>query len=118
MPKKTSSNKVRASSGNVFEDLGRPRAGEAFAKAEIARHIAAIISKQGLTQASASKLLGIDQPKVSALLRGQLSGFSTDRLLRFVTALGRDVEISIKPKATTRSHGEVRVLGRTPVSTR
>jgi predicted XRE-type DNA-binding protein len=118
MPRRTKRNSVRASSGNVFEDIGLPRAQEAFAKAELARHIAAIISKKGLTQAKASTLLGIDQPKVSALLRGRLSGFSTDRLIRFVTALGKDVEIAIKPKATGRRLGQVRVLGRASASAR
>ena len=110
MPRRTPDNPIRKSSGNVFEDLRLPKAGETLAKAEIARHIASIISKRGLTQSEASKLLGIDQPKVSALLRGQLSGFSTERLFRFVTTLGRDVEISITPKAPGHAHGEIRVL--------
>ncbi len=96
---------ARVGSGNVFADLKFPRPEEAFAKAEIARHIGEIISKKGLSQNDAADVLGIDQPKVSALLRGRLSGFSTERLLRFVTALGRDVEIAIRPKPRGHAHG-------------
>lgn len=82
-------------SGNVFADIDRPDAQEALIKAELARHIGHIIDKQKLTQKEAAQVLGIDQPKVSNLLRGRLSGFSTDRLLRFLNALGRDIEIVI-----------------------
>jgi len=110
MPKRLTGVVVHPSSGNVFEDLTLPRAGEALVKAELARQIGEIILKRGLTQFQASALLGIDQPKVSALLRGRLSGFSTDRLFRFVVALGRDIEIAIKPKARGHAHGEIRVL--------
>jgi predicted XRE-type DNA-binding protein len=69
------------SSGNVFRDLGVPNLEEAFAKAELAAKIAALVESKGLTQVSAAKLLGIDQPKVSALLRGRLTGFSIERLI-------------------------------------
>src|SRR5688572_4945095 len=89
--------KVEASSGNVFGDLKEPDAGEALAKAELARRICAIVSQRKLTQARAAALLGIDQPKISALLRGKLEGFSTDRLFRFLNALGQDVEIVVRP---------------------
>ena len=85
-------------SGNVFEDLGHPRPAEALAKAELARKIAALIAKRGLTQAAAAELLKIDQPKVSALVRGRLAGFSLDRLVRFLVLLGSDVEIVVKPR--------------------
>ena len=95
-------------SGNVFEDLGNPRPAEALAKAELARKIAALIAKRGLTQAAAAELLQIDQPKVSALVRGRLAGFSLDRLVRFLVLLGSDVEIVVKPRA--RSTGQARVL--------
>ncbi len=101
---------VRESSGNVFEDLQIPEAAEALAKAEIAERICAIISKRKLTQAQAGDVLGIDQPKVSALMRGHLAGFSSDRLFRFLNALGQDVEIVIKPKARSRKAGLIRVL--------
>ena len=95
-------------SGNVFEDLAHPRPAEALAKAELARKIAAHIAKRGLTQASAAELLKIDQPKVSALIRGQLAGFSLDRLVRFLVLLGSDVEIVVKPR--TRAKARARVL--------
>lgn len=76
--------KVEESSGNVFADLGFPHAEEALAKSRLAQCIAEIIEKQHLTQVQAAALLGIDQPKVSKLLRGQLREFSTDRLFRFL----------------------------------
>jgi predicted XRE-type DNA-binding protein len=95
-------------SGNVFEDLGHPRPAEALAKAELARKIAALIGKRGLTQAAAAEMLQVDQPKVSALVRCRLAGFSLDRLVRFVVLLGSDVEIVVKPRA--RTAGPARVL--------
>ena len=95
-------------SGNVFEDLGRPRPAEALAKAELARKIAELIAERRLTQAAAADLLDIDQPKVSALVRGRLAGFSLDRLVRFLVLLGRDVEIVVKPR--TQAGGQGRVL--------
>ena len=88
---------VEESSGNVFADLGIANPEEWLAKAELARRIAAIIAECKLTQTRAAAVLGVDQPKVSALLRGKLDGFSTDRLFRFLNALGRDVEIVIRP---------------------
>jgi len=93
-------------SGNVFEDFGHPRAAEALAKAELARKIAALIARRGLTQAAAAGVLKIDQPKVSALVRGRLAGFSLDRLVRFLVLLGSDVEIVVK--ARTRAAGQAR----------
>jgi predicted XRE-type DNA-binding protein len=84
--------------GNVFEDLGHRRPAEALAKAELARKIGALIEKRGLTQADAAEVLQVDQPKVSALVRGRLAGFSLDRLVRFLVLLGSDVEIIVKPR--------------------
>lgn len=92
---------VEASSGNVFADLGLPDPDESLAKAELARRICAILTERGLTQETAAAVLGVDQPKVSALLRGKLSGFSTDRLFRFLNALGQDVEIVIRLRRGT-----------------
>jgi predicted XRE-type DNA-binding protein len=88
---------VEASSGNVFADLGVSKPEEAWAKAELARKIGMLIAERNLTQAAAASLLGIDQPKISALLRGRLQGFSSDRLFRFLNALGSDVEIVVRP---------------------
>ena len=95
-------------SGNVFEDLGHARPAEALAKAELARKIGSLIAKQGLTQAAAADVLKIDQPKVSALVRGRLAGYSLDRLVRFLVLLGSDVEIVVKPR--TRATGRARVM--------
>jgi len=86
------------SSGNVFADLGLPDAEERLAKAELARQIELIIKKKRLTQERAAKILGISQPKVSALMHGKLAGFSMDRLLKFLMALDQDIEIRIKSK--------------------
>ena len=95
-------------SGNIFEDLGHPRPAEALAKAELARKIGSLIAKQGLSQAAAADMLKIDQPKVSALVRGRLAGYSLDRLVRFLVLLGSDVEIVVKPR--TRATGRARVM--------
>lgn len=106
----TKSITVTKSSGNVFADLRVEAAEEALAKAELAHAISMIIAKRHLTQGKAARRLGIDQPKVSALVRGRLTGFSMDRLLRFLVALDRDVEIVIKPKARGRTAGRVNVI--------
>ena len=88
-------------SGNVFADLGLTDPEEALAKAELARAISGAIAQRQFTQTQAAELLGVDQPKVSALMRGRLSGFSIDRLLRFLLALDHDIEIVIRPHAHT-----------------
>ena len=96
-------------SGNVFEDLEHPRPAEALAKAELARKIAELIAKRRLTQAAAAELLNVDQPKVSALVRGRLAGFSLDRLVRFLVQLGSDVEIVVKPRSRATRRARVMV---------
>jgi predicted XRE-type DNA-binding protein len=85
-------------SGNVFADLGFPNAEEMLAKAELAQKITAIIERRRLTQARAADVLRVDQPKVSALKRGHLSGFSLERLVRFLILLGSDVEIVVRER--------------------
>ena len=101
--------KIIKSSGNVFEDLAVSEPETALAKAELARHINAIIRQKGLKQAEAALVLGIDQAKISALGRGRLAGFSTERLLRFLNALGRDVQIVISDKSASRRQGHISV---------
>jgi predicted XRE-type DNA-binding protein len=101
------------SGGNVFADIGLPDAEQTLAKAELARQIAACVNERRLTQAKAADLLGIDQPKVSALLRGKLSGFSTERLMKYLNALGHDVQIVVTP---SRSASGGRVSVRLPPS--
>ncbi len=97
------------SSGNVFADLGMPDPVEALAKAKIASRIASIIKHRHLKQTEAAELLGIDQPKVSKLIRGQLREFSLERLLSYVLKLDRDVEIVIHKKPTSRSYAQMTV---------
>ena len=84
-------------SGNVFADLGLPNPELAIAKAKLVQRIRDLIAERELTQASAAKLLGLDQPKVSALTRGRVEGYSIDRLFRFLNALGQRVEITVRP---------------------
>lgn len=80
-----------------------------MAKAGLALEIERVIRKRGLSQANAAKILGIGQPKVSALRNGRLSGFSVERLIRFLNALDRDVEIVIKSKPRLRRRGQLLV---------
>jgi predicted XRE-type DNA-binding protein len=96
-PGEISETAIDPSSGNVFADLGLDDPEERLAKAELAHRICEIIAERKLSQTRAAAVLGVDQPKVSALMRGKLDGFSLDRLFRFLNALGRDVEIVIRP---------------------
>lgn len=93
--------RARTSSGNVFADLRLPNADELLGKSELVYHIAHVIKQRDLTQREAAALLGIDQPKVSQLLRGRLDGFSTERLFRFLIALGQDIEITLRENERT-----------------
>jgi len=86
---------ITPGSGNVFADLGLKDADTLMAKSALAIHIKRAIKARGLTQAAAAHILGLDQPKVSAITSGRLDGFSTDRLLRFLNELGCDVQISV-----------------------
>ena len=101
--------RVRASSGNVFADLGLASADERLAKAELAHDICSTIKAAKLTQAQAARKLGVDQPKVSALMRGRLKDFSIDRLIRFANRLGRDVLIHLRSPEKRRDPS-IRVL--------
>jgi predicted XRE-type DNA-binding protein len=101
---------VTPSTGNVFADLGFAEPEEELTKAQLASHIRAILRRRRLTQSAAAELMGIDQPKVSALLNGRLANFSSERLMRLLTALGHDVEITVSPKPGSRSHGRIRVV--------
>lgn len=91
---------VTPSSGNVFADLGFAEPEEELVKAQLASHVRRIIRRRRLTQVATAALLGVDQPKVSALLNGHLANFSTGRLMRLLTALGQDVEIVVKERAS------------------
>jgi predicted XRE-type DNA-binding protein len=104
---------VIASSGNVFADMGLAEPEEELTKAQLASHIRQIIKRRRLTQVAAAVLMGVDQPKVSALLNGRLANFSSERLMRLLTALGQDVDITVRAKPRNRTHGRIRVLAET-----
>jgi predicted XRE-type DNA-binding protein len=91
------------SSGNVFADMGLPDAAELDTKARLGAAINRIVEQRGLTQAEVAAALEVNQPKVSALLHYKLEGFSVERLMRFLVALGQDVEIVVKAKPRSRS---------------
>ncbi len=106
----TSDIPIIASSGNVFADLNVRNPEEALAKAKLVQQIGAIIRQKRLSQTTAAKICGVDQPKISKLLKGELYGFSTDQLLRFLTAFGQDVEIIVKsPTRRRQSKGKLTV---------
>ena len=86
-------------SGNVFRDLGLPNPDLLLAKATLVQYIRDLIEFRKLTQAKAAALLGLDQPKISALVRGRTDGYSLDRLFKFLNLLGQDVEIRVRPSA-------------------
>ena len=96
-------------SGNVFADLNLPEADDLLAKAELAAKIIAEIQRRRLMQSQAATILGIDQPKVSALKQGRLSGFSIERLMRLLLVLGRDIEITVKVRTRSKSPARLRV---------
>jgi predicted XRE-type DNA-binding protein len=97
------------SSGNIFADLGLPNPEERRLKAELAVQIRRIIEQKGWTQTSAAELIGLDQPKVSRLLRGQLSGFSIDRLFNVLNRLGHDIEVRISAEEHTPEETHISV---------
>lgn len=93
---------VHEGGGNVYADLGYADAEDMMVKAQLVTKIADIIRQRGLTQERAARLLGLTQPKISRLLKGQFRGISERRLLRCLTRLGRDVEIVVKPASRHR----------------
>jgi predicted XRE-type DNA-binding protein len=105
-----SEGEYEVSSGNVFADLGFVEPEEELARAALAHRIATIIEDRRLTQAEAAAIMGVNQPKVSELLRGRLEGFSLERLARYLIALGQDVEIVVRP-ARDEGHLRVRAAG-------
>ena len=94
------------SSGNVFKDMGLPNPEERLAKAKLTTIINKIIEERRLTQSQAAKILGINQPKISALKNGRLKGFSIERLFSFLEALDQHIEITITHKSKVKiEHG-------------
>lgn len=100
---------VTRGSGNVYADLGFDNPAEELAKAQLAMMIDAVIQERGLTQQAAATLMGVDQPKVSHILHGRLGGFSTQRLMEFLTALGRDIEIVVRAAPRSRKRGRLHI---------
>jgi predicted XRE-type DNA-binding protein len=101
---------ITIGSDNVFADLGLENAEEMLIKAKLARQIYVCITDRKLSQTEAAKILGIDQPKVSNLINGKLAAFSIERLFRFLNALDRDVEITIKAKSSENNSARVIIL--------
>ncbi len=101
-------------SGNVFVDLGFADAEERLAKAELAQKIGGILQTRHLTQMQAAAVLGVDQPKVSALLCGRLNKFSIERLMQFLLLLGKDVSITIRPRRRSRIVSRIKGVRRKP----
>jgi len=104
---KRKSTTMKESSGNVFADLGFAHPEQEQLKADLTLQIYRTIKRRGLTQAQAGQILGIGQPHVSSLLRGRSGTFSVARLMEFLTDLGQDVEITVRP--TRKTHGEMSV---------
>lgn len=101
---------ITRGSGNVFADLGYPDAEERQTRLRLAHALNQVIVRRRLTQAAAAELLGVNQPKVSALMNYKLDGFSVERLMMFLTALDRDVEIVIRKKPRSRPAARIRVV--------
>ena len=100
--------RITESSGNVFADLGLANAEQELVKAQLTLQIYRLIKKRGMTQAETAKILGVKQPQVSLLMRNRAGTFSVGRLMEFLTALGQDVEVMVRP--TRREHGEMSVI--------
>jgi predicted XRE-type DNA-binding protein len=96
-------------SANVFADIGLPNAEHHLIKAQLVLKIDGLMKRQGLKQAEAAKLFGVKQPDISKMLRGDFRQFSVERLMRFLVALGQDVEIVVKPHRRTRDSAQLRV---------
>ena len=101
--------KITRGSDNVFADLGFEDAEELSTKVRLAFEIVSIVRNRKLRQVAVARMLDITQPKVSALLNYQLDGFSAEKLMHFLTALDRDVEIRIRKKPRHRDEGQIRV---------
>ena len=98
---------IEEGSGNVYTDLGYPDSDTMLVKAQLAAKIAEIVQRRALSQTQTAEILGLTQPKVSALLKGRFRGISEHRLLECLTRLGRDVRIVIKPTRRSRSNGRL-----------
>ena len=102
--------RVQKSSGNVFADLALRNPEDMLAKAQLAHLICQVIADRKLTQTKAAEAMGLDQPKISALMRGKLKGFSAERLFRCLNDLGQEVEITIRPMPRNGRRGNTHVV--------
>ena len=101
---------VTRGTGNVFADLGFPDAAERQAKLRLAYALNQVLEERKLSQADAANVLGVTQPKVSALRHYKLAGFSVERLMNLLTAVDQDVEIVIRRKPRSRKAGRITVV--------
>jgi len=108
--RRDSGERITRGSGNVFADLGYPDAEERQTKLRLAHAINSVIGERQLTQSAAAARLGVSQPKISALANYRLEGFSVERLMGFLTALDRDVEIVIRKKPKSRATARISVI--------
>jgi predicted XRE-type DNA-binding protein len=100
--------RVTEGSGNVFADLGLPNAEQELLKAQLTLQIYTILKDSGMRQVEIAKVLGVRQPQVSLLMRNRAGNFSVGRLMEFLMALRRDVEITVRP--ARKEHGELTVV--------
>jgi len=100
--------RVTKGSGNVFADLGLPNPEQELLKAQLTLQIHTVLKESGMTQAEIARILGVQQPQVSLLMRNRAGNFSVGRLMEFLTALRRDVEITVRP--TRKEHGALSVV--------
>src|SRR5688500_17278774 len=107
---------VERSSGNVFEDLGLENAEELAFKATLAARIMEVIQERGWTQAKAAEVMGTKQPHVSAIFNARVDGVSVERLIRFLTALGQDVEVGFPPARETGVGRITTTVGARPIA--
>lgn len=99
--------KVEVGSGNIFADIGLPDAETLLLKAQIVSEIYRLVNARKLTQAKAGVLMGISQPEVSRLFKGNFDEYSVERLIGFLTAFDRDVEIVVKPHKKMGRPGKI-----------
>ena len=101
---------IETGSTNVYEDLGLPNASEMQVKASLATKIGEIIKRRRLTQSQAAEILGMPQPKISSMLRGQFRGISEAKMLECMNRLGRDVQIVVGKPSQSKNMGQTRVV--------
>jgi predicted XRE-type DNA-binding protein len=100
--------RVTEGSGNIFADLGLPNPEQELLKAQLTLQIYSILKASGLTQVELAKILGVQQPQISLLMRNRAGNFSVGRLMEFLTALRQDVEITVRP--SRKQHGALSVV--------